>query len=372
MTKVQDLENQALSRREALGRVAGAGLGILSVLRGGFGSVQLLAQGAAASTPANPRPNPNFPMVPSWNTELRPLAPNVYAYIQAGGPGIVNAGISNAGVIVGDDHWLAIDALGAPLQTKAFIAAARQATGKPCGRLVNTHHHGDHVTGNQFFLPAEIVSHEYCRQEVAKMAAAVPAGSKFDRREGYADGTEDRKVAVPITTFNDRVTYYYGNTRVEFISIGPAHTWGDVMAYLPQYRILFAGDVFFNYVVPFGQNAHITKWLEAVDTINKMDVETIVPGHGPIGNKKELADMAQYYVILRREVRKRFDAGMTPGRAIADITMGKYDNWIGPEQIIRNVVRLYAEFNGTLVPDILTDANRIATEEYNAIKAGKR
>src|SRR5262245_11899601 len=67
----------------------------------------------AAQSPApSPRPNPNFPQVPTWNTEFRELAPNVYAYIQAGGPGRDNVSVSNAGLIVGDSGLMVIDALG--------------------------------------------------------------------------------------------------------------------------------------------------------------------------------------------------------------------------------------------------------------------
>jgi len=97
-----------------------------------------------------------------------------------------------------------------------------------------------------------------------------------------------------------------------------------------------------------------------------------VPGHGPIGGKAELADMAGYFVLLKREARKRYDARMSPGRAAADISMGKYENWIGPERIVMDTVRLYAEFDGTLVPAMDVEGTRKATEEYNALKHSGR
>ena len=93
---------QQLSRRELIG-----GLGAASLLRGQTGN--------------------SFPQVPSWKTEMRQLAPNVFAYIQAGGPGMMNQGVSNGGLIVGDDHVMAIDSLGAPLQSKAFLAAIQKS-----------------------------------------------------------------------------------------------------------------------------------------------------------------------------------------------------------------------------------------------------
>jgi hypothetical protein len=75
-----------------------------------------------------------------------------------------------------------------------------------------------------------------------------------------------------------------------------------------------------------------------------MDVDVIVPGHGPIGGKKELAEMGQYLELFKREARKRFDAGLRPGQAAAQISLGKFDNWIGArDRPVMNTVRLYHE-----------------------------
>lgn len=361
----QQSTTAGLSRREALARVAGAGLGMISALNFTRGMARVSAQIPVVTNP--PSPDPRFPQAPTWKTELRQLAPNVFAYIQGGGPGQANQGVSNAGVLVGDDHLTAIDATGAPFHAKAFIAAVRGATGgKPFRRLINTHHHGDHVNGNQFFGSLDIVSHPYCRQEVVKAVATTPA--RWDKREGWADGTEERRLVPPTMTIEGRTVYHDGDLQAEVQFAGPAHTYGDLMVYLPKYKILFASDVAFYYVAPFAHNAHVGKWLEATDRIMKMDVDTIVPGHGPIGGKKELAEMAEYFRTLQREVRKRYDAKMTPGRAAADIKMGKFDNWIGPERIVMNTVRLYNEFKGTGGPDFDVQGTQRATDEYNAIK----
>src|ERR1700722_11087192 len=105
-----------LSRREMM-----VGLGAASILKG---------QTSNSDAP-----------VPSWKTEMRQLAPNIYAYVQAGGPGMLNQGVSNAGLIVGEDHVMAIDSLGAPLQSRAFLAAIQKtAPSKPIRRVLITHH----------------------------------------------------------------------------------------------------------------------------------------------------------------------------------------------------------------------------------------
>ena len=353
-----------MSRREALGQVAAVGLGMVSMLRGSVARAQL-----GAPPVVTPPPDPKFPIPASWKTELRKLGPNVFSYIQAGGVGQGSgAGVSNSGIIVGDDHLLVIDTLGQPLLVKALMTAVRSTIGnKPFGRVINTHQHSDHVGGNQFFMPAEIVAHPFCRETVVQMAAAMPPDAKFEKHSGWADGTEDRRLIVPGTTVTDKLTYYYNGTAVEIFHPGVAHTWGDLMVYLPDYKILFAGDIAVFSLTPWTHNGNVTEWLKVLDKIMGMDIETIVPGHGPIGGKNELAEVREYFLILKREARKRFDAGMSPGKAAADIKMGKFDNWIGAERNLLNTFRLYCEFDGTLKPALDMNRLRRAIDEYNAI-----
>jgi len=362
-------DSPEMTRREALGRVAATGIGVASVLSGASALAQAPADVVATPPPAT---DPNFPMPPTWGRELRRLAPNVYAYVQGGGPGVNNYGVSNTGMIAGDDSLLAIDATQGPIPARAFIAAAKQATGgKEIGRLINTHHHGDHVNGNQFFGHAEILSHPYCRAECVKAVAATPP--TWQPTPGIADAVEERKLVPPSVTFKDDLTYFIGGTEVQFKYGGPAHTWGDMMAYLPKEKILFAGDVAFFWVAPFANNSYISKWIETCEKVMGWDVDTIVPGHGPIGGKKDLAEMMDYFRTLGTEARKRYDKKMTPGAAAAEIRLGRFDNWLGPERLIMDVVRWYEEWDGTLTPDYNMGAVREATIEYNEVrkKAGQ-
>jgi cyclase len=372
----------SLTRREVMSRAAWAGLGAAAALatEGGLekawgeaqprvdeSSPRIFGTSVAQLPPIDTR----YPVVPTWNTELKQLAPNVYAYQQEGGTGHINAGISNAGLFVGEDSMAAFDALGYPLQTKAFIAAAKKVSGgKPFSQLIDSHHHGDHVAGNQFFLPTPILGHPYCREEVVKAAANTPAS--WPKQEGLADGTEVRKLAAPMMTFEDNLVSYMGGNKVEFRFAGPAHTWGDIIAVLPQQKILFAADIAFFHLVPYCHNAHVSKWMESMEKILKMDVDTIVPGHGPVGGKKELADSLEYFRALKAEAKKRYDQHLSPGAAAADIKMGRFDNWMGPERIVMNTVRLFDEFKGTLGPDIDVEGTKQAIAEFNSIKAGKK
>jgi cyclase len=340
----------AMTRRQALQTVAGL-----------IGTPAVLAAAA--------RQTARSPQIPSWSTELRRLAPDIYAYTQASGPGVDNASLSNAGLIVGPESMLAIDTLGPPVHAKAFRAAATQATGKPFGRVVNTHHHRDHTNGNYLYVPLEIVAHEYCRE--ATIAQGIPSRPYEDRPQ-WQEGMRELKLAPATTTIAGPVTYRYGELEVQLIPNAPAHTWGDVMVYVPARRLLFAGDIAFSYVTPPAHNGHVTKWIEAIDRIMKMDVDAIVPGHGPVGSKSQLADTRAYLDLIANEARKRYAMGMSPGRAAADIDLGKFANWTNPERTAWNMVRLYAEFSGAITPSTNTQAQDQAVAEYQQARRESR
>jgi hypothetical protein len=105
-----------MNRREAMHLGAGAFVGVTAALAGLNRTVSAQAQAVNPLPP--PQPDPRYPMPPAWSRELRQLAPNVYAYMQGGGPGISAGGVSNAGVIAGRDHLVAIDALQGPIPTR--------------------------------------------------------------------------------------------------------------------------------------------------------------------------------------------------------------------------------------------------------------
>ncbi|MBI2188428.1 MAG: MBL fold metallo-hydrolase [Acidobacteria bacterium] len=358
-----------MNRREAIHLGAGALVGATATLAGL--DRPLAAQAQVVNPTPPPQPDSRYPMPPKWNRELRQLAPNVYAYTQGGGPGLSAAGVSNAGVIVGRDHLVAIDALQGPIPARGFIAAATKATGKPFGRMILTHHHGDHVNGLQFFDPSvEILSHPYCKSEMVKAVPTVP--KTWTVTPGIADQEEERHLALPTVTFRDDLVYDINGVEVQFRVVGPAHTWGDVVAYLPQHKIVFLGDVGFFWVAPYANNSWVTRWIDVCNAIIGWDVDVLVPGHGPIGGKKELAEMREYFEVLRVEARTRYEKKMPPGVAAAEIRLGRFDNWIGPERLIMDTVRWYAEWDGTLTPDYNANAVRQATIEYNEVKAKEK
>lgn len=284
-------------------------------------------------------------MPPTWSPGLSEVAPGVYAYIQNGDPN--NTSISNAGFIVGSEGVIVIDALYTPSMARSLLAAIRSVTDKPVLALINTHHHSDHTYGNQFLGAQHIIGHVRCRElllqtgppNIERIAASRPQ---------WAEEMREVRVTPPTLTFRDALTLYLDGRVIELRHPGPAHTMGDVYVYLPEEKVLFAGDLAFFAVTPLAFQGHVTGWLRALFRLNQLDFQTVVPGHGPLGGKKELAQTRDYFRYLRREALRRFRQGMTEAEAAQDIDLGPYAEWLNPERVRPNVARLYAEFRGEL------------------------
>jgi glyoxylase-like metal-dependent hydrolase (beta-lactamase superfamily II) len=103
--------------------------------------------------------------------------------------------------------------------------------------------------------------------------------------------------AYPVIAYGDRMEIDLGSQKIELIHARHSHTDGDTLVYLRDKKILFAGDILFTNYHPFLGEGNIGEWAQELDTIESMDVEQIIPGHGPLSGKKDLEDMKQY--ILR-------------------------------------------------------------------------
>jgi cyclase len=306
---------------------------------------------------------------PPWSTGLVEVGPNIYAYLQYDG----SWGISNTGFLAGDDALLVIDATLVPDMARSFIAAMRKVTDKPWRHLVNTHSHPDHTGGNRVFEGAEIVAHALCREEMSRQVPPPPPGSEPPRlgpipmtdgiKRMFATMAADtgRHIPLPATTYgshagravaardvSESMTLRYGDTEVQLLYYGPAHTFGDTMVYFPRHKLLFAGDVGFFYSTPLAGAGKIGGWLHVIDKVNELDVETIVPGHGPPGGKRELDDVREYFEFVRTHAREAYDAGLTAPEAVDKLDLGPYAQWLDAERIHANVAVLYREFAGEI------------------------
>ncbi len=105
----------------------------------------------------------------------------------------------------------------------------------------------------------------------------------------------------------------------------------------------------FHYATPAAFDGHVSGCIRVCDRIAELEVETVVPGHGPIGTPKELREMRDYLALVRREARKSFQAGEPPDEAARKLKVGGYyAQWAGPERLPLLVQRLYMEFRGEM------------------------
>jgi cyclase len=129
---------------------------------------------------------------------------------------------------------------------------------------------------------------------------------------------------------------------------------------VPSERTVFTGDLLFAGAHPVVW-ASVRNWIGVCDRILAMDIDVVVPGHGPISDKSRVAEEKGYFEYLTREARKRYDAGMSPMDAARDISLEDYSTWGEAERVVVNIVQLYREFSGdTEAPDSLTLFSQMA------------
>jgi cyclase len=307
--------------------------------------------------------------VPSWPKEFREVADGIHAYIQEGGPGIPNLNISNAGLIAGPEANVVVDALWAPSMTRDFQAEIRRVSKNELSHLVLTHHHGDHVSGAGLFTPIEVVAHARCREVIASMPLPDPERLR-QMGSPYAAEFEGLRYVLPTTTYETEMTLYSGDREIRLLYTGPAHTVDDTLVYLPKEKLLFAGDIAFYYVTPLAFQGHISGWIKAIDRVRELDVEVIVPGHGPVGGKKELQEIRDYLALVRREAKRCFEAGLDEVEAALEIRLGWFDKWVEAERLVHNVNRFYTELRGDPFAPLDPAKIRAGVEAFRS-KAGE-
>ena len=280
-------------------------------------------------------------MVLQNKTGLQEMVPGVWAMIlsiiepEGGGP--------NSGFIVAGDEVIVIDSLISLGAAKELLGQIKSLTGREPTFLINTHSHGDHVNGNQIFAPpAKILAHESVREVLLREGDSIIERT-VQMRPALSEDLKGAKIIVPDITYHARMTLHFGRLTIELIHPGMAHTLGDTMVYLPEEKVLYAGDLLFNHIFPpiFGDSAG---WIAAIEQIEGMDIQAIVPGHGFICTKQEITDLKHCLIELREQVRKCYDRKLDKEKALSEIDMGVYRKWPHQERLELDVDQLYKEF----------------------------
>lgn len=300
---------------------------------------------------------------------LRELGGAAHAWLEPDG----SWGFSNAGLIVGDGESLLFDTLFDVRMTREMLAGMGSLVADaPIRYAINSHSNGDHWFGNQLLDGVEIIASAAAAEE---MAGSGPDRMESLRREPGGPGRFARDIfepfdwsdcipTQPTRTFSDRLTLDVGGVEVQLLELGPAHTAGDVVAYVPSAKTLYAGDLLFIGGTPIIWAGPLQNWVDACDTMLALDVEHVVPGHGPVVGKEGITQVRDYLTFVDEQARARFAAGMTPDEAMFDISLGRFGEWAEHGRIAQNVLAVYLELDHSLTkPDFTEVFRRISILE---------
>jgi glyoxylase-like metal-dependent hydrolase (beta-lactamase superfamily II) len=227
----------------------------------------------------------------------------------------------NIGVSVGEDGIVLVDDQFEPLVPK-IEAALAGISAKPVRFVLNTHFHGDHTHGNKVFgLKSTIIAHDNVRKRVA-------ADEQFDGKPG----TRAPRHALPIITFDARVSVHLNGEEIRGIHVPAGHTDGDTVVHFTQSKVVHMGDDFFNGMFPFvdlesgGTIEGYAAGVERVLGELPADVK-IIPGHGPLATRDDLAA----YLAMLRETAAVVRQGIKEGKGVEQLkaakVLAKWDKW---------------------------------------------
>jgi len=276
-----------------------------------------------------------------YETGAIEVASGVYAFIQPGGA-------TDAGFIVDDDGVVVIDTLMTAALANRLLDAVRRVTDKPVKQIVNTHWHGDHLFGNAVMPSVPIFAHDTCREDLASQWDAHRAFLR-DLYPAMWPEVEAMPAVPPTVTFDSSLTLHLASRPVQLMYLGRAHTRGDVVAYLPDCGVCFAGDLSFHKYIPNARDGFPIEWIETAAALSKLDAGVIVPGHGPLGTNAELLEMIECLRVATEQVRVSFEAGLTPEQARDALNLGPFRDWGRQEDRLPPLVRrAYLELRGEL------------------------
>jgi cyclase len=285
---------------------------------------------------------------------LHELGDGLFCYLQPDG----GWGWSNAGLITAGGMSLLVDTLFDARLTRDMLDAMRPVTEhSPIGQAMNTHGNGDHWFGNALLpdgIPIVATAAALAEMEavgpqlVHALFNQLDLGPEFD---AFAERTMRRfdfasvQPRLPTETFAGEHALRVGDRAVRLLELGPAHTRGDAIAWVPDAGVVFSGDILFIEGTPIVWAGPFGNWLRACDRIIALDARVLVPGHGPVTDAAGVRDVQRYLTYVRDEARARFEAGMDAEQAADDIDLSDFAGWGDAERIAVNVDTAYRELD---------------------------
>ncbi len=284
------------------------------------------------------------------------LSDNAYAYTAEGDP--------NTGIIVGDDAVLVLDTQATPVMAQDVIRRIREVTDKPIRYVLLTHYHAVRVLGASAYGAQHIIASEDTRDLIVERGEQDKA-SEIGRFPRLFRNVESVPAGLtwPTMTFTGKMTLWLGSLEVQLLQLGRGHTKGDTVAWLPQQKILFSGDLVEFDATPYAGDAYFTDWPQTLDNIAALKPAQLVPGRGAaLTTPEAVAAGLQGTRSFIADVRDSVEAGVKAGKdlnAVYKETMAKlsptYGHWVIFQHCMPfDVTRCFDEMTGHRDPRIWT------------------
>ena len=302
---------------------------------------------------------------------MQEIAPGVYVNLDFRG--------CNVGLIETADGNILIDTPMIPSESRRWLEYIRQITGnKPILYVINTDHHRGHVLGNQYY-DAPVIAHDLAWKNMRGYGAnfCQRVVDSFKREPKIQAELADLRIVRPTITFDTRMDIEHGGRTVRLIHVG-GHTEATIVIWMPEEKILFAGDTVWWDQHPYMAQANSKQWLDALRQIRKLHPQVIVPGHGPLTTVEATEPLSAYIRFVRRQVRIRIRRGyskqetasslvktLVPMFSVTPERRGKIES-----QIKQAINRVYNEYKKDAeADDIDEDVDKDAVpEEVEAVE----
>jgi len=288
------------------------------------------------------------------------LAKGAYGYTAEGDP--------NSGVIIGDDAVMVIEAQATPRMAEDVIAKVRSVTDKPIKYLVLTHYHAVRVLGASAYGADEIITSQKTWEMIMERGQQ-DWDSEFQRFPRLFQGHESiTGLTYPTMTFTDKMTVDLGNKKVEIMHVGEGHTRGDSVVWLPEEKVLFAGDLVEYGATPYCGDAQLKNWSATLQRLSDLQPKALVPGRGealtnPVACQEAILMTNDYVSMLYQQALLSVTKGESLKEcydSLMESMRPRFGHWVIFEHCMCfNVTRAYDEAKGIKHPRIWTDERDI-------------
>ena len=290
----------------------------------------------------------------SSHYQLQQIADGVYASIASSTSG---SAVGNSGVIDLGENLLVFDSFLTQDAARDFKKNIEETLHKPIRYVVNSHYHSDHIRGNQVFAStANIISTTRCRKLIASKGLEEIEWDKANSKAEIRNLTDQHqletnpkkkqelnywisffqhihnslpslRLTLPDLLFEEKLTLTGQNQSVEIISTNSGHTESDSVLYIPDKKILFTGDLVFVEHHPYLVNSPTTTLIKTLQDLMNLEIDILIPGHGPISNVSGIDKMIQYITDLKVIAGEAKDKTSEQRNELLNHIPPPYDSW---------------------------------------------